>query len=278
MKTKHIVWIMIALFCLIGVIAGNFNIRSIAGVDLFLVEDDVDVNVTEVLTARYLNVTEWINASGATGGIDFPDDSIDEAEIEFATACAAGNHLYVDGNDLACEPDADTDTWNNNESVSFFVNRTIFSIMANQSQVPSTFPNSNDTLYGMFLNNNSAYSIFANITQLHFLNNQTIANAIDNGTIVHSYNTSWIEGNLTAGSGIVIYGNEITATATNATSGFEADGSNFINRTTGDVASGNVTLSGGGYIYMDDDNANISRGQAAFKIDSSGRTKRKRKD
>jgi len=35
-------------------------------------------------------------------------DEITELKIDFNTACAPGNHLYVDGNNLACESDADT--------------------------------------------------------------------------------------------------------------------------------------------------------------------------
>lgn len=36
------------------------------------------------------------------------DDEISEGKIAFSTACAAGNHYYLNGNDLACEADADT--------------------------------------------------------------------------------------------------------------------------------------------------------------------------
>ena len=35
-------------------------------------------------------------------------DEITELKIDFNTACAAGNHLYVSGNNLACEADDDT--------------------------------------------------------------------------------------------------------------------------------------------------------------------------
>ena len=35
-------------------------------------------------------------------------DEITELKIDFNTVCAAGNHLYVDGNNLACETDEDT--------------------------------------------------------------------------------------------------------------------------------------------------------------------------
>ena len=39
---------------------------------------------------------------------DVDDDEITEAKIAFSTACAAGNHYYLSGNDLACEADDDT--------------------------------------------------------------------------------------------------------------------------------------------------------------------------
>ena len=39
---------------------------------------------------------------------DIDDDEITEAKISFSTACAAGNHYYLNGNDLACEADDDT--------------------------------------------------------------------------------------------------------------------------------------------------------------------------
>jgi len=45
----------------------------------------------------------WWNADG-----DISADEISESKINFTTACGAGNHLYVSGNDLACEADDDT--------------------------------------------------------------------------------------------------------------------------------------------------------------------------
>jgi len=39
---------------------------------------------------------------------DLDDDELAEAKIAFSTACAAGNHYYLNGNDLACEADDDT--------------------------------------------------------------------------------------------------------------------------------------------------------------------------
>jgi len=36
------------------------------------------------------------------------DDEISESKIAFSTSCGSGNHLYISGNDLACEADSDT--------------------------------------------------------------------------------------------------------------------------------------------------------------------------
>jgi len=45
----------------------------------------------------------WWNADE-----DISEDTISESKIIFGTACAAGNHYYLNGNDLACEADDDT--------------------------------------------------------------------------------------------------------------------------------------------------------------------------
>lgn len=51
----------------------------------------------------YVVTDAWWDADG-----DIAADEISESKINFATVCAAGNHLYVNGNDLACEADDDT--------------------------------------------------------------------------------------------------------------------------------------------------------------------------
>ena len=48
---------------------------------------------------------------------DISNDEIGEAKIVFSTACAAGNHYYLNGNDLACEADDDT-TYTNGSAIS----------------------------------------------------------------------------------------------------------------------------------------------------------------
>lgn len=54
-------------------------------------------------TIDFVVTDNWWNADA-----DIAADEIGESKINFATACAAGNHLYVNGNDLACEADDDT--------------------------------------------------------------------------------------------------------------------------------------------------------------------------
>jgi len=55
------------------------------------------------------------NAWDADG--DIAIDTISESKIIFGTACAAGNHYYLNGNDLACEADDDT-TYDNSTGIS----------------------------------------------------------------------------------------------------------------------------------------------------------------
>lgn len=38
---------------------------------------------------------------------DIPADTLAEGDINFSTSCGSGNHLYINGNDLACETDDD---------------------------------------------------------------------------------------------------------------------------------------------------------------------------
>jgi len=50
-----------------------------------------------------INTDNWWNADG-----DISVDTISESKIAFSTACASGNHYFLNGNDLDCEADADT--------------------------------------------------------------------------------------------------------------------------------------------------------------------------
>jgi len=128
------------LFALMGVVmvtsavAGNFQIQDNTGSDLFILDQATgQLNITTGkiaeqgtlledlycaltgcemtdLAVTNLNVTGILNLSSATD-VDFATGSINESDIGFDTACASGNHLYVSGGSLACEPDTvDTDT------------------------------------------------------------------------------------------------------------------------------------------------------------------------
>lgn len=82
------------------VAAGDFKIQYPFGTDLFLVSKDGDTNATN------LNVLTKLDASLATT-VDFAADALSESYIDFDTVCGTGNHLYISGNDLACEADDD---------------------------------------------------------------------------------------------------------------------------------------------------------------------------
>jgi len=82
-----------------------------------------DLNVSSIFATDWSNVTitesqvsdaDWWDADG-----DLSADEISEANINFATSCGAGNHLYINGNDLACETDA-TGMWTNSSGNATF--------------------------------------------------------------------------------------------------------------------------------------------------------------
>ncbi len=133
MNKKLVVFLAMACLLVAIVYAGDFRIQQPAGTDIFIVDGsgnlDVDGTISEGntllseiycalagcdmtgdlelsgdLTAATVTITTALNMSGATISIDA--DALDEASINFTTACAAGNHLYISGNDLACEVDA----------------------------------------------------------------------------------------------------------------------------------------------------------------------------
>lgn len=65
------------------------------------------------LRSVYVNSTTTnVGTLNVFTALSFPADSVAEEDIDFNTACAAGSHLYVNGNDLACETDDDTYTSN----------------------------------------------------------------------------------------------------------------------------------------------------------------------
>jgi hypothetical protein len=83
----------------VGFASADFWIQY-GGSTVFTVETDGDVN----MTADLFGFTN-LNGTGAT--VQFDNDVIEEGDIAFSTACASGNHYYLNGNDLACEADDD---------------------------------------------------------------------------------------------------------------------------------------------------------------------------
>jgi len=106
MKAK-ILWVitLVALMSTYAVSAGDFRILDTNLAELFEVTTGGIASIQTALYVPTLVVNGTLfNATGAAA-IDFSPDTILEGDILFATSCAAGNHLYVDGNDLACEAD-----------------------------------------------------------------------------------------------------------------------------------------------------------------------------
>ncbi len=67
---------------------------------------DADDTIDFVISPTYWNSSDSLDAN-----------EIAEAKINFDTVCAAGSHLYVDGDNLACEADDDT-TYDNTTGIS----------------------------------------------------------------------------------------------------------------------------------------------------------------
>ena len=67
----------------------------------------VRASVSDSLTVADILHT---NSLVVDAGVTIINNSIDEADVKFSTACAAGNHYYLSGDDLACEADATDDS------------------------------------------------------------------------------------------------------------------------------------------------------------------------
>ncbi|KKN13575.1 hypothetical protein LCGC14_1004970, partial [marine sediment metagenome] len=88
---------------------GNVGIGTTTPQNLLNV--DGDGNFTGVIYRNNKLLIDWSEATNGTlwkADSDVAADEISEGKIAFSTACAAGNHYYLNGNDLACEADADT--------------------------------------------------------------------------------------------------------------------------------------------------------------------------
>jgi len=91
-------------------------------------------NVT--ITESQVSDADWWDASD-----DVDDDEIAEGKIGFSTSCSAGNHLYVSGNDLACEADAGNSSFNQTLTDTLYAPNTTAGIQAliNNTDVYSTY-------------------------------------------------------------------------------------------------------------------------------------------
>jgi len=68
----------------------------------------VNLNTTHASISDDLEANKGQFASLSATTLNFPTDSITEANINFSTTCGSGNHLYISGTNLACEQDANT--------------------------------------------------------------------------------------------------------------------------------------------------------------------------
>lgn len=96
-KTIGIMALMFFVMSFVATAIGNFTIQYPQGTDLFKVLNNGNVTVGTLIATTWLDVQT---------DIDLPDNTVDEVDILFATSCAAGNHLYINGGNLACEADA----------------------------------------------------------------------------------------------------------------------------------------------------------------------------
>jgi len=112
---------LMTLLLISVVSAGNFIIRDSNGLNLLTLDNSTgDFNITSgtisengvllsdlycLLTGCAMSGELNVTVLSVNTSVDFPVDSIAEGDINFGTTCAAGNHLYISGNDLACEAD-----------------------------------------------------------------------------------------------------------------------------------------------------------------------------
>lgn len=89
--------------------AGSFNGDWNGSVGYYTISQiDSNFSLYQLKSDMTTNLTAYNNSNNWDGNADIEDDEITEAKIAFSTACSAGNHYYLNGNDLACEADDDT--------------------------------------------------------------------------------------------------------------------------------------------------------------------------
>jgi len=80
-------------------------------------------NVT--ITKSQVSDADWWNNDA-----NLSNDEISESKINFSTSCGAGNHLYVDGKDLACEVEAGNSSFNQSLTDILYVPNTTAGVQA----------------------------------------------------------------------------------------------------------------------------------------------------
>jgi len=155
--------------------AGDFKIQYPAGIDIFKVNKSGDLIVTGIL--------------------DIGDDTIEEADLNFITNCGPGNHLYISGGNLACEPDNDEayDPANIaflNETDQEFTGTQIFDVIEAQDWTNVSITESQISDFGTYLTSqegNDTYIISANMDDLAELNTQINGDLISSAQLNASY-------------------------------------------------------------------------------------------
>ena len=112
---------------------GDGNCDDLSGVYLTSYENLTPQNIIDYVGNWSADSSSYWDTSTDLDTV-ISADEIAESKIEFTTACASGNHYYLNGNDLACEADDDTtytadETWINLISTTF--NFDIASLIAN---------------------------------------------------------------------------------------------------------------------------------------------------
>jgi len=89
--------------------SGAFSNFQYANITQFLGVPNSSIMTINNLSSSGGVINHSIDLSGYWGADgDISADEISESKINFITACASGNHYYLNGNDLACEADDDT--------------------------------------------------------------------------------------------------------------------------------------------------------------------------
>ncbi len=92
---SFLVLVVVGVVMSLGVMAGDFKIQYPADTDLFTVDTLGNT------TIKNMTIIDAIYAASATV-VEFGDNVIEEADINFVTTCAHPNFLYISGDDLVC--------------------------------------------------------------------------------------------------------------------------------------------------------------------------------